>query len=143
MSILVDENTRLVVQGITGKEGTFHTRQCVGERCPPAASRCATVPGTCSTALLQGFPWRSIPASASHEAGAARDWLHKPTCVIRATYTRSPRGAPCEQTRSNIHPWQEMHGNPSCLQKCASGQFSTRSRGSLGESTSSHRKSSA
>jgi succinyl-CoA synthetase alpha subunit len=29
MSILVDENTRLVVQGITGKEGQFHTRQCV------------------------------------------------------------------------------------------------------------------
>ena len=29
MSILVDDNTRLVVQGITGKEGQFHTRQCV------------------------------------------------------------------------------------------------------------------
>ena len=29
MSIFVDQNTRLVVQGITGKEGQFHTRQCV------------------------------------------------------------------------------------------------------------------
>ncbi len=29
MSILVDENTRLMVQGITGREGTFHTKQCV------------------------------------------------------------------------------------------------------------------
>ena len=29
MSILVDKNTRLLVQGITGKEGQFHTRQCV------------------------------------------------------------------------------------------------------------------
>lgn len=29
MSILVDENTRLLVQGITGKEGAFHTRQCI------------------------------------------------------------------------------------------------------------------
>jgi succinyl-CoA synthetase alpha subunit len=27
MGILVDENTRVVVQGITGKEGTFHTQQ--------------------------------------------------------------------------------------------------------------------
>jgi succinyl-CoA synthetase alpha subunit len=27
MSILVDDNTRVVVQGITGKEGTFHTEQ--------------------------------------------------------------------------------------------------------------------
>ncbi|MBI3653585.1 MAG: succinate--CoA ligase subunit alpha [Acidobacteria bacterium] len=29
MSILVDKNTRVVVQGITGKEGTFHTKQMV------------------------------------------------------------------------------------------------------------------
>ena len=29
MSILVDKNTRLVVQGLTGKEGTFHTKQMV------------------------------------------------------------------------------------------------------------------
>jgi succinyl-CoA synthetase alpha subunit len=29
MSILVDENTRLLVQGITGREGAFHTRQCI------------------------------------------------------------------------------------------------------------------
>ena len=28
MSILVNRNTRVLVQGITGKEGTFHTRQC-------------------------------------------------------------------------------------------------------------------
>ncbi len=30
MSILVDKNTRVVVQGITGKEGTFHTEQMLG-----------------------------------------------------------------------------------------------------------------
>ena len=29
MSVLVDKTTRLVVQGITGKEGTFHTKQMV------------------------------------------------------------------------------------------------------------------
>lgn len=29
MSILVDRNTRLVVQGITGKEGTFHAQQMI------------------------------------------------------------------------------------------------------------------
>jgi len=28
MSILVDQNTRLLVQGITGREGQFHTLQC-------------------------------------------------------------------------------------------------------------------
>lgn len=29
MSILVDENTRLLVQGITGSEGSFHARACL------------------------------------------------------------------------------------------------------------------
>ncbi|MGB6010588.1 MAG: succinate--CoA ligase subunit alpha, partial [Desulfobacterales bacterium] len=29
MSIFVDNNTRLLVQGITGKEGQFHARQCI------------------------------------------------------------------------------------------------------------------
>ena len=28
MSVLVDNNTRLIVQGITGKEGTFHAKGC-------------------------------------------------------------------------------------------------------------------
>lgn len=29
MSIIIDENTRLIVQGITGSEGTFHARACI------------------------------------------------------------------------------------------------------------------
>jgi succinyl-CoA synthetase alpha subunit len=29
VSIFVDQNTRLLVQGITGREGQFHTRQCI------------------------------------------------------------------------------------------------------------------
>jgi succinyl-CoA synthetase alpha subunit len=29
MSILIDEDTRLLVQGITGSEGSFHTRKCI------------------------------------------------------------------------------------------------------------------
>jgi succinyl-CoA synthetase alpha subunit len=29
LSVLVDENTRVVVQGITGREGSFHAAQCV------------------------------------------------------------------------------------------------------------------
>src|SRR5476651_2243736 len=28
MSILVDKNTKLIVQGITGQAGAFHTKQC-------------------------------------------------------------------------------------------------------------------
>ena len=29
MSVLVDKNTRLIVQGFTGREGTFHTQQAI------------------------------------------------------------------------------------------------------------------
>ena len=29
MAIFVDENTRLAVQGITGRDGSFHTRQMI------------------------------------------------------------------------------------------------------------------
>ena len=28
MAVLVDKNTKLIVQGITGKEGTFHAKGC-------------------------------------------------------------------------------------------------------------------
>ena len=30
MSILLDKDTRVIVQGITGKEGSFHTEQMIG-----------------------------------------------------------------------------------------------------------------
>ena len=28
MAVLIDNNTRLIVQGLTGREGTFHAKQC-------------------------------------------------------------------------------------------------------------------
>lgn len=31
MSILIDENTHVIVQGVTGRDGSFHTRQMVGD----------------------------------------------------------------------------------------------------------------
>jgi succinyl-CoA synthetase alpha subunit len=37
MSIFVDKNTRVLVQGITGREGMFHTRQCIEYGTPVVA----------------------------------------------------------------------------------------------------------
>jgi succinyl-CoA synthetase alpha subunit len=37
MSIFIDKNTKVVVQGITGKEGRFHTRHCIDYGTPVVA----------------------------------------------------------------------------------------------------------
>ena len=29
MSIYVDKNSKVIIQGFTGKEGTFHAQQCI------------------------------------------------------------------------------------------------------------------
>ena len=53
MSILVNKNTRVVVQGITGKEGSFHATQCkaygtqVVVACMPKAGQ----------TTMRGFPF--------------------------------------------------------------------------------------
>ena len=52
MSILVDENTRVVVQGITGKEGTFHTEQMIAYGTVVAAG---VTPGK------GGFQYKGVP----------------------------------------------------------------------------------
>ena len=32
MAVLIDRSTRLLVQGLTGREGTFHAKQAAGLR---------------------------------------------------------------------------------------------------------------
>ena len=57
MSILVDESTRVVVQGITGKEGSFHAQRCreYGTRVVGGVT-----PGKGGT-THEGFPvWNSV-----------------------------------------------------------------------------------
>ena len=48
MSILVNKNTRLLVQGITGHEGSFHARQCVAYGTHVVAG---VTPGKCGTKI--------------------------------------------------------------------------------------------
>ncbi len=66
MSIIVDENTRLVVQGITGNEGLFHTRQMVEYGTRVVAG---VTPGKGGQAV-DGIPVFNTVASAAREAGA-------------------------------------------------------------------------
>ena len=66
MSTLVDRNTRLLVQGITGNEGTFHTRQAVAYGTQVVAG---VTPGKGGQAM-DGIPVFDTVAQAVRETGA-------------------------------------------------------------------------
>jgi succinyl-CoA synthetase alpha subunit len=66
VSIFVNKDTRLIVQGITGKEGQFHTRQCVeyGTRVVGGVT-----PGK-GGQQMDGVPVFNTVREAVHETGA-------------------------------------------------------------------------
>jgi succinyl-CoA synthetase alpha subunit len=66
MSIIIDENTRLIVQGITGNEGLFHTRQMVEYGTKIVGG---VTPGKGGQAV-DGIPVFNTVASAAKETGA-------------------------------------------------------------------------
>jgi len=66
MSILIDETTRLVVQGITGGEGTFHAKQMVEYGTKVVAG---VTPGK-GGVIHEGIPVFDTVASAVAETGA-------------------------------------------------------------------------
>jgi len=66
MSILVDKDTRLLVQGITGGEGTFHTEQMIAYGTPVVAG---VTPGKGGTEHL-GVPVFDTVAAAVEATGA-------------------------------------------------------------------------
>ena len=66
MSVLVDRNTRLIVQGLTGKEGTFHTQQAIAYGTNVVGG---VVPGKGGTKHLD-LPVFDTVAQAAGETGA-------------------------------------------------------------------------
>jgi succinyl-CoA synthetase alpha subunit len=66
MSIFVDENTRVVVQGITGREGRFHAKQCMEYGTKVVAG---VTPGK-GGQEVEGVPVYDTVAMAAREAGA-------------------------------------------------------------------------
>ena len=66
MSILANKDTRLVVQGITGREGTFHTQQMIDYGTPVVAG---VTPGKGGTDHL-GVPVFNTLEEAVRETGA-------------------------------------------------------------------------
>ena len=74
MSVLVDKSTRLVVQGITGKEGTFHTRQMIEYGTNVVGG---VTPGKGGT-THEDVPVFNTVADAVREAGANASVIYVP-----------------------------------------------------------------
>lgn len=74
MSVLVNKSTRLVVQGLTGKEGTFHAKQMVEYGTNVVAG---VTPGKGGT-THEGIPVFNTVADAVNEAGANASVIYVP-----------------------------------------------------------------
>jgi len=74
MSILVDENTRVICQGITGKQGMFHTRQAVAYGTKMVGG---VTPGK-GGEKMDGLPVFSTVAEAVRETGAKASVIYVP-----------------------------------------------------------------
>ena len=75
MSILVNEDTRLVVQGITGREGSFHTRRCVDYGTTVVAG---VTPGRGGAMFEDTVPVYDTVEQAVTEAGANASMIFVP-----------------------------------------------------------------
>ena len=69
MSILVDKNTRVICQGITGKAGLFHSQQCREYGTPMVGG---VTPGKGGTEI-DGFPVFDTVEQAVAKTGANCD----------------------------------------------------------------------
>ena len=79
MAIFVDESTRLVVQGITGRDGSFHTRQMMEYGTPVVAG---VTPGK-GGQFFEGSDGKKVPIfntveDAVNEAGANTSAIYVP-----------------------------------------------------------------
>ena len=91
MSILVDETTRLLVQGITGSEGSFHTQRCIEYGTKVVAG---VTPGKGGSKHL-GVPVFNAIEKAMAETGANASLMFVPPAfaadgILEATYAGMP-----------------------------------------------------
>ena len=100
MSIFVDKNTKVVVQGITGKEGQFHTRHCVNYGTQVVAG---VTPGKAGQKMDE-VPVFNTVRSAVAETGAEASVIFG--SVVRAC-GNMPSTQPIRNTTENSRPLAE------------------------------------
>ena len=74
MSVLIDKNTKVITQGMTGKTGTFHTEQAIEYGTKMVAG---VTPGKGGTEHL-GLPNFDTVAEAKHATGATASVIYVP-----------------------------------------------------------------
>src|SRR5450631_2666983 len=79
MAVLVDNNTRLIVQGITGREGTFHAKGCqeYGKQFGNNIVVGGVTPGKGGT-IHEGFPVFNTVEEAVNATGANATMIFVP-----------------------------------------------------------------
>lgn len=75
MSILIDKNTKILVQGITGKHGSFHAEQCLAYGSQIVAG---VTPGKGGTKFMDKVPIFNSVAEAKEKTGATTSMLFVP-----------------------------------------------------------------
>jgi succinyl-CoA synthetase alpha subunit len=77
MAILIDRNTRVITQGITGKTGQFHTRACAAYANGKACFVAGVTPGKGGQAF-EGIPIYDTVAQAKAATGASASVIYVP-----------------------------------------------------------------
>ncbi len=77
MAILIDQNSRVLTQGITGKTGQFHTRNCVAYENGKVAFVAGVTPGK-GGQDFEGIPIFDTVAQAKAETGANVSVIYVP-----------------------------------------------------------------
>ncbi len=119
MSILVDQNTRLIVQGLTGREGTFHAKACAAYGTQVVGG---VTPGKGGT-THEGWPVFNTVADAVRATGATATVIFVPPpfagdAILEAVDAEVPlivcitEGIP---TRDMVSVWRYMEGGKSRL----------------------------
>src|SRR5579872_3015444 len=119
MSVLVDKNTRLIVQGFTGKEGTFHAQQAIAYGTHVVGG---VVPGKGGTKHLD-LPVFDTVAQAAKDTGANATVIFVPPpfaadAVMEAADARIAlvvcitEGIP---TLDMVRAWKFLQGKPTRL----------------------------
>src|SRR3954470_10688171 len=114
MSVLVDQNTRLIVQGLTGREGTFHAKGCAEYGTKVVGG---VTPGKGGT-THEGWPVFNTVADAMKQTGANATVIFVPPpfaadAIMEAVDAEMPlivcitEGVP---TRDMEKAWRYMEG---------------------------------